>query len=149
MSEKNRELAIRFVTTMRDHGGLDERLITDDFEWWASYHHGVMNCAEIKAMVAGLTKMPRLPEMIIIGMTVEGDRVAVEAAGRCVLPDGKPYNNAYHFVLLFREGRIRMVREYCDTKLAADTFAVANLADVTRQSVGVQAHELQARGDAN
>jgi uncharacterized protein len=134
--EKNREMAIRFVTTMSDHGGLDESLITDDFEWWASYHHGVMNCAQIKAMVASLTQMPRLPVMTVIGTTAEGDRVAVEAAGKCVLPDGRPYNNSYHFVILLRDGRVRMVREYCDTKLAADTFAVANLADVTRKSAG-------------
>jgi ketosteroid isomerase-like protein len=134
--ERNREVAIKFITSMRDHGGLDESLITDDFEWWASYHHGVMNCAEIKAMVADLRQMPRLPDMIVVDTTAEGDRVAVEVAGKCVLPDGRPYDNSYHFVILFRDGRVRMVREYCDTKLAADTFAVSNLADVTRKSAG-------------
>jgi ketosteroid isomerase-like protein len=139
-AETDREVAIRFITTMSDHGGLDESLITDDFVWWASYHHGVMNCAEIKAMVASLTQMPRLPEMIVVGSTAESGRVAVEVAGKCVLPDGRPYNNSYHFVVLLRDGRVRMVREYCDTKLAADTFAVASLADVTRKSAGAGAH---------
>jgi ketosteroid isomerase-like protein len=138
-AEKNREVAIRFITTMGEHGGIDEKLITDDFEWWASYHHGVMNCAQIKAMVKSLTLMPRLPEMNVIGVTADGDRVAIEAAGKCTLADGRPYNNSYHFVVLFRDGKVRMVREYCDTQLAANTFAVASLADVTRNSSGTTA----------
>jgi ketosteroid isomerase-like protein len=134
--EKNRALAVRFLTTMRDHGGLDESLITDDFAWWASYHHGLMNAAEIKAMVAGLTQMPRLPEMIVTGTVAEGDKVSVEVAGKCTLPDGRPYNNFYHFVILLRDGRICMVREYTDTKLASDTFGGVDLAEVTRKSAG-------------
>jgi ketosteroid isomerase-like protein len=135
-AEKNREVAVKFLTTMADHGGLDESLVTDDFQWWASYHHGVMNSGEIKAMVASLTQMPQLPKMNIVATTAEGDRVAVEVAGKCVLPDGRPYDNWYHFVLLFRDGRVRMVREYCDTKLAADTFAVADLSSITRKAAG-------------
>jgi uncharacterized protein len=133
-AEKNREVAIKFITTMADHGGLDESLVTPDFQWWASYHHGLMNCAEIKAMVASLTQMPQLPRMNIVATTAEGDRVALEVAGKCTLPDGRPYDNWYHFVLLFRDDRVRMVREYCDTKLAADTFSVSDLSAITRKA---------------
>src|SRR5262245_27951870 len=110
-AEENRKTAIKFVTTMADCGGLDEKLVTDDFEWWASYHHGVMNTSEIKAMVASLTQMPRLPDMNVVGTVAEGDKVSVEVSGKCTLPSGKPYNNWYHFVLVFRDGKIRQVRE--------------------------------------
>ena len=134
--EKNREVAVRFITTMNGHGGLDESLITDDFEWWASYHHGVMNAPEIKAMVASLTLMPKLPDLEVLGVAADGDRVAVEVAGKCTLADGRPYNNFYHFALLFRDGKVRMVREYTDTKLASDTFGGVDLAEVTRAVSG-------------
>jgi ketosteroid isomerase-like protein len=135
--ELNRQVAKEFLTTMRDHGGLDASLITDDFQWWASYHHGVMNCSEIKATVASISsRMPQLPEMTVVGTTAEGERVAVELSGKCELADGTRYDNTYHFVILLREGRVRMVREYSDTKLASDAFGGLDLVAVTRSGAG-------------
>ena len=37
----------------------------------------------------------------------EGDRVAVEAESHGELKNGKTYNNTYHFLFVFRDGKIR------------------------------------------
>jgi ketosteroid isomerase-like protein len=116
--EQNRTTAIKFLT-----GGIDASMVTDDFQWWTPAH-GPMDVAKMKALVAGMGAiMPRLPEMTVVGVTAEGDRVAVEISGKCELTNGKRYDNSYHFLVLLRDGKIRTVKEYCDTKLAHDAFS--------------------------
>ena len=131
-AEASRELAIRFITTMRKHNGPDVSLLTEDFQWWASYHHDVMNTRQIKAMCASLTHLDGLPEMTVIGSVAEQNRVAIEAKGKCQMTDGTPYNNHYHFVVVLRDGRICEVREYTDTKLASSNLGGRDPAEVTR-----------------
>jgi ketosteroid isomerase-like protein len=60
--------------------------------------------------------------MTIHGSTAEGDRVAVEAEAYGELRNGKIYNNTYHFLFLFRDGKIFRAKEYNDSKHAADIF---------------------------
>ena len=115
--------SVKFLATMKDHGGFDESLITNDFLWWST-GQGAMDKATMKSLVANMAAiMPRMPEMTIVDTTAEGDRVAVEVTGKCQLANGKHYDNTYHFLLEFENGRIRKVKEYCDTKLASDAFA--------------------------
>jgi ketosteroid isomerase-like protein len=66
--------------------------------------------------------MPLLPEMTVIATTAEGDRVAIELQGKCGLTNGKRYDNVYHFMLECKDGKVRRVKEYCDTQLAAGVF---------------------------
>lgn len=56
----------------------------------------------------------------ILGVTAEGDRVAVESTSQADIVNGTVYNNRYHCLVLFKGGVIQEVREYCDTKYAAD-----------------------------
>jgi ketosteroid isomerase-like protein len=133
--EDNRKLAVKFVKAMGKDGKLcDERLITDDFRYWAAHHHALMNVREMNAMLANLTQMPVAPELSVIRTIAEADQVALEVSGRCTLPNGTPYNNHYLFIILVRDGRIREVREYCDTKLASDCLGTPDLAAMTRKS---------------
>jgi ketosteroid isomerase-like protein len=55
-------------------------------------------------------------------MTVEGERVAVEAhcEGRHV--SGRDYRNRYHFLLKIRDGKIVLLKEYMDTQRALDVL---------------------------
>lgn len=120
--EQNRTTAIKFLTGMKDHNGIDGSFVSDDFQWWSPIHEP-LTLAKINALIAGMGAiMPRLPEMTVVGVTAEGDRVAVETSGKCELTNGKRYDNTYHFLVLLRDGKIRMVKEYCDTKLARDAF---------------------------
>src|SRR6185503_5015118 len=57
-------------------------------------------------------------QMTVKGMVAEGDKVAVEVASRGQLTNGRLYEQEYHFLLEFRDGRICAVREYLDTQHA-------------------------------
>lgn len=63
----------------------------------------------------------------IMGMTAEGDRVAVELESHGELANGSIYHNQYHHVFELRDGRITAVREYMDTMLAQATFCEESL----------------------
>lgn len=58
----------------------------------------------------------------IVDMTAEGDKVAVEAAGDGKMLNGMRYDNAYHFVFKFRDGKCREVLEYSCSHLAQSCF---------------------------
>jgi uncharacterized protein len=57
-------------------------------------------------------------------LIAEGDRVAMQAAGRATLQSGAPYNNTYCFVFRFAGERVAEVTEYLDTALVTRAFAV-------------------------
>jgi ketosteroid isomerase-like protein len=62
------------------------------------------------------------PVIEITGVTAEGERVAIEGAGRGPLRNGRQYDNRYHFLVEVRDGRVRSVREYMDSAHVADVF---------------------------
>ena len=126
----DRELAIRFVELIDP--AEKEKLVSDDFTWWTSYHHGPMTFKELKAMVTDLA-MPVTMTKELIGVAGERGRIAIEVQGRCQLPDGRRYDNNYCFVVVVENGRVKEMREYCDTLLAANTFNRPDIADYTRK----------------
>jgi ketosteroid isomerase-like protein len=56
------------------------------------------------------------------GITAEGRRVAVEAAGHIELESGDVYANQYHLVFEVDGDRITHMREYSDTNLVVTLF---------------------------
>ena len=50
--------------------------------------------------------------LAIDAMTAEGERVAVEAHSRGEHVSGEVYSNNYHFLFVFRAGRLALLREY-------------------------------------
>lgn len=50
------------------------------------------------------------------------DLVALEARMTASTPEGERYENDYVFFFEFRDGRIREIREYVDTRYAAEFF---------------------------
>jgi uncharacterized protein len=119
-TSKNGQAATKFILTMKEHGGFDERMVTNDLQWVCP-NQKVITASQLKAFVETTTHlMPECPTMTILGVAADGDRVAVEAAGKSLLTNGKRYDNYYHFVILFRDGLICTVKEYCDTKLTIE-----------------------------
>ena len=53
-------------------------------------------------------------------MVAEGDKVAVEAESYGEFPNGRVYNNEYHFLVVVRDGKISAVKEYLDTMHTAE-----------------------------
>lgn len=64
-------------------------------------------------------------KITVKGMTAEDDRVAVEAESHGVLRDGTPYDNAYHFLIRMRNGRILSIDEYFCTATFLKTIYAA------------------------
>ena len=57
-------------------------------------------------------------------VVAEGDTVVVEERMRATLPDARPYDVDYCFVLELRDGLIHRVREYLDTRRGLDMFGL-------------------------
>jgi len=60
--------------------------------------------------------------MKMLGITAEGDRVAVEAEGYSYTVDKKLYNNFYHFMFEFREGKVIRAMEYTNPRHALEVL---------------------------
>jgi len=80
-----------------------------------------------KAEALELTKMitaafPQGLQFTIDAMTVEGERVAVEAHSEGRHASGRDYRNQYHFLVKIRDGKIVMLKEYMDTQHAMDVL---------------------------
>lgn len=55
-------------------------------------------------------------KMNFVSFTAEDDRVSCEAEGDGEFVNGTPYRNIYHFLAHLRDGKIRIFKEYIDTK---------------------------------
>ncbi len=131
-ADEKRATALKLLRSMGHGSGYDESLVTDDFCWWG---HGVGTLDKHKFKELGATLkgvMPDPPELTILGTTVDGDRVAVEANGDCKLSNGVRYQNSYHWVVLFTGDKVRMLKEYYDSKYAGECIGAA-LNDIPRE----------------
>jgi ketosteroid isomerase-like protein len=110
----NKETALKFVESM-SRGEMDLSLLTDDIQWWVP-GRGTMSRDDFFALAAGFQSLVEGPVRLTVhGVTVEGDRVAVEAESHGKLKNGKTYNNTYHFLFVFRDGKICLSKEYNDS----------------------------------
>jgi ketosteroid isomerase-like protein len=118
-TEENRATALKLVDTL-GAGAPDQSLLTEDAIWWAPGRGEYSNAAFLK-IAGGFAGMFKAPSKItVFGVTAEGDRVAIEAEGHAELINGKVYRNRYHYLFIFRGGKIREARLYNDTKHAAE-----------------------------
>jgi ketosteroid isomerase-like protein len=97
--------------------------MADDFRWtvtgstkWSRTYDGKQ--AVLKELLTPLRSMiadriRTVPQRVF----ADGDHVIVEARGNNTTKTGKPYNNAYCFVIRLAEGRLREITEYMDTQL--------------------------------
>jgi ketosteroid isomerase-like protein len=123
-TEENRKTALRMMAAM-EAGGLDESILTDDVSWWVP-GRGTVTKAEFQGMAGWFrTQLVGPMTLKVHGVTAEGDRVAVEAESLAQLVNGKTYNNTYHFLFLFRDGKIYQAKEYNDSQHVADIFGAA------------------------
>jgi ketosteroid isomerase-like protein len=59
----------------------------------------------------------------IHAFTAEGDRVAIEAESHVLNPNGRIYNNFYHYLFRIRDGKLVLFKEYQDTLHLYDYLA--------------------------
>lgn len=122
--EAKKQFATLFFEYMGDGATRQKALdmMTPDASWWIP-GIGTWDKAQLAAgMGAADACFVGKITPKILGITAEGDRVAVESESQADVVNGTTYNNRYHCLLLFQDELICEVREYCDTKYAADTL---------------------------
>jgi uncharacterized protein len=81
---------------------------------------------EFRGMVVG-------PMMLkVTGAVAEGDKVAVEVTGGADMQKGVRYDNQYHFLFEFKNGKIAHLKEYMDTAKAQATWGALGKAPPER-----------------
>ena len=120
--EANKNVARRYMQAVVDGDiATIEALQHPDCTWWILGFGDITRQAFIDSVRDGLlTANKRVAD--IIGITAEGDRVAVEVRGEMTFPDSV-YRNEYHNLLIVRDGLIVSGKEYMDTRAAAAAFA--------------------------
>jgi uncharacterized protein len=123
-SEQNKKLATEFFARFSANdiaGALDT--MTDDATWWLPGKSGqlpvvgVHSKEQIARVFHGMVGQSKNGlKMTVKGMIAEGDKVAVEAESYGELRNGRIYNQEYHTLMMFRDGKISAVREYLDTQ---------------------------------
>lgn len=117
---QNRETALKAVASLGG-GKPDSSCFTPDAQWWVPgigtfSHQEFLAVADLFTanLVGGQSKLT------VLGVTAEGDRVAIEAISDGLLKNGKPYNNSYHYLFVFAGDKICMSKLYHDTKYVAE-----------------------------
>lgn len=121
--EANKRLVLKFLELVFANT-VDEAItfLDDDATWWVVGDPdrlpvaGQKDRAKTERLLRGLYKV--LPEGMrfhVIGVTAEGERVAVEVQAEGNWRHIKRYFNCYHFLFQVRNGKIIAVREYLDT----------------------------------
>ena len=127
VEDRNRELVRRFFAALNagDTAALVDAY-ADDGEVWTSGRtliSGTFPKERVRESAGGIFEaFPHGIEFTIHAMTAEGERVAVEAESRGVHASGRLYNNLYHFLFRFRDGKLVNLREYMDTELVTDVL---------------------------
>jgi len=87
--------------------------ILGEGHWPLGGRHDLSSLRKIHSTVA--ERFPDGLKVTVKGMTVDGERIAVEAESLGTRIDGKIYHNNYHYLIIVRDGLICERREYLDT----------------------------------
>jgi ketosteroid isomerase-like protein len=127
MSSANKESAQKILEAM---GAGDTKtlkaLVTNDLVVTARGHANISGNRSYDIAMAAIESFPQITksciEFKILNLTAEDNRVACEAEGYSTMIDGRDYNNHYHFLMFFRDGKLFKMHEYLDTKLADEVL---------------------------
>ncbi len=105
------------------------KMMAEDGTWWIGGKPELFPIAGLKSKQA-ITEIlnslvPGTKDGLAItpsAMIAEGNKIACEAESFGVLPNGRTYNNEYHFLIEVKDGKIASVKEYLDTMHTADVL---------------------------
>ncbi|WP_336971217.1 nuclear transport factor 2 family protein [Sphingobium aromaticiconvertens] len=121
--EANKMVARRYMRAVEEGDvATIEALQHPDCTWWILGHGDMSRADFIASVKAGLLTASKRTAQIV-GITAEGDRVAVEVRGEMVFAD-RVYRNEYHNLLIIRDGQILSGKEYMDTRVVAEAFSI-------------------------
>lgn len=130
---ENKQIAAAFVQGLHDLTGATCGALMSESAIWQvmartrSLPLGApLPKSEFVAMMQSMRSVfPRGVRHEVRGIVAEGDRVAVETESYADLPGGRSYNNVYHFLLIIRDGKVEIVREYTDLLYAKELVFAA------------------------
>lgn len=123
-AEKNKKLTLELFArfSASDVDGV-LGMLSDDLSWWIAGKPGLSPAAGVKsktemAQMFGniYGRMKDGMKMTVKSQIAEGDKVAAEVVSYGELKNGRVYNQEYHMLLTFRDGKVAAVREYLDTQ---------------------------------
>ena len=125
--EDRRNIARRYLHLL-PLGRVRELPLSGRFSAWSSLS-GEMSGAEFLDRIVVLPKIFSPPlRFSIEAITAEGEQVAVQCQSRGTLIDGRPYDNEYHYLMLFEQDRLLKVFEYMNVTKAQELFRVLQAA---------------------
>ena len=128
--EQNRRVADELFSSLSigDIPGVLDTL-TDDVKWTIAGRREALPTAGTytkqkieKLMKAMHGQMEAPMTFTITGRVAEGTKMSIEAESVGHLTNGRTYNQSFHFLLEFRDGKICRVREYLDTQHAYNVW---------------------------
>jgi ketosteroid isomerase-like protein len=123
--EANKEIVRRFFSLCESDGfAAAGALVADDVIWWNA-GFGEMTKESYNALAVGSEALIRggRYRFTIQSLTAEEDRVSAIVDGHSTRTTGVAYNNNYHFLFTIRDGIIVAIREYHDTRYAAEVWS--------------------------
>lgn len=123
----NKALVTQFIECLNqgDTTGLVGMYDDDGYVWTSggTLISGKFGKAQIAASAGAIfDAFPQGIHFTIHGMVAEGDKVAVEAESNGLHVSGRHYNNLYHFLFEFRNGKLLSLKEYMDTERVTDVL---------------------------
>ena len=125
--EQNKALAADLIKAISSGNGEAIRnLIAEDCVWWVMGFPRDRTLTREQMVRAASSIVARvLPggfNMKIHNITAEDDRVAVEVEGHAYTVEKKLYNNFYHFLFVFRDGKVVRGMEYTNPQHAIEVL---------------------------
>jgi uncharacterized protein len=121
------ELAWMFLQCLGDGGDLDEcfALLSDDFTYWSIQTRQSVDQAELRQAIERRKRRVEI-SLDLVQCFNDGENVVIEAQADGVTAEGVRYDSPSVFIFETREGLIVSLREYSDTRLAAQVFGPAD-----------------------
>lgn len=92
---------------------------------------------EIRQFAAGvLEAFPNGLKFVVHTLTAESDRVAVEASSKGIHVSSLPYENHYHFLFTWRDGKLMELKEYMDTEIITEVLCAGHRPELTNTGEG-------------
>ena len=125
MTHPNHAVAEAYLAAVTA-GDLPDSLLTEDMTAWLTTQ-GPVSKSAYQGAIRLLAKMCESPiRFTVDAITVQDDRVVIEARSQATLINGQEYANTYVFSLRVRDGRIAWVAEHFNALIAKEQlFPVA------------------------
>ncbi|NDJ91499.1 nuclear transport factor 2 family protein [Mycolicibacter kumamotonensis] len=119
------ELAWMFLQGICGDDDLDDifTLVSDDFTYWSILTREAIDADALRRQVQERRRGLRVA-LDLTRCINEGETVVIEAHGECVTAGGAHYDSPLVFIVDTRDGRIVSVREYTETRFAAEVLGI-------------------------